>query len=269
MTQRSTQAFTLMELMIVVAIIGILAALVMPATSYALRIANEVKCDNNLSQIAKGMLLYRQEDGEERNPLAITDLIRQSGFSGRMFNCPMDASKGKDNYIGRRGLSVESNGPQYLRVYEPGCSYLYEASSETIAQSTALGKSTADVKFSDDDFDYFYRNLVARQSSENVKKIKDELSQEKFSWQAAKDNFQRFGNLKPNIRPNRSSDIGVADLGDPFPASEVPIVRCYWHEKWNSNNQDTSKKVRNISLAFNTFTSITYWEVAYNPNIPK
>ena len=51
-------AFTLVELLIVVAMAGVLAALLMPAFGMALSIANRTACTNNLKQLGIALRNY-------------------------------------------------------------------------------------------------------------------------------------------------------------------------------------------------------------------
>lgn len=61
--QNFTRAFTLVEIMIVVVIIGLLAALAIPAFSKARQITREKAITNNLRQIAAAAQQYLLEHG--------------------------------------------------------------------------------------------------------------------------------------------------------------------------------------------------------------
>jgi prepilin-type N-terminal cleavage/methylation domain-containing protein/prepilin-type processing-associated H-X9-DG protein len=57
------RAFTLLELLVVIAIIAILAALLLPVLAGAKRRAQETQCKNNLRQLTLSALMYLSEDG--------------------------------------------------------------------------------------------------------------------------------------------------------------------------------------------------------------
>ncbi len=77
--QRLTSAFTLIELVVVIAIISILAAILFPVFASAREKARQTTCASNLKQLGLGMLQYAQ-DYDEYVPCG-------TGTSGTLLGC--------------------------------------------------------------------------------------------------------------------------------------------------------------------------------------
>ncbi len=63
-SQRRGRAFTLIELMVVIAIIAILAALLLPTLGRAKKSVARAQCSNNLKQLALAINMYADEHGD-------------------------------------------------------------------------------------------------------------------------------------------------------------------------------------------------------------
>jgi len=89
---RADRAFTLMELLVVVAIIALLAALILPVLLQSRKHAQMGACINNLSQLGKAAMLYRDDyDGSYATHL--TQLLPYVKTLV-LFECPLDPTGG-------------------------------------------------------------------------------------------------------------------------------------------------------------------------------
>ncbi len=105
--QRRATAFTLIELLLVIAIIALLAAILFPVFARARENARRSSCQSNLKQIGLGIIQYVQ-DHDERYPRAAANNILTNGTSAaawafmvqpyikstQVFKCPSHSMDG-------------------------------------------------------------------------------------------------------------------------------------------------------------------------------
>jgi prepilin-type N-terminal cleavage/methylation domain-containing protein len=150
------RAFTLVELLIVIAILALLMGLLMPAVARARAKARQTKCENNLRQLSLALIMY-QGDHRGQLPDWLSNLFpdyvpyeRQS-----ILVCPSDTSGGADGSKPSAGRTdnhpvsenqyaetddIAGNTHTNRNLAITHCSYMYEF---TAAECTWLSWQTA------------------------------------------------------------------------------------------------------------------------------
>jgi prepilin-type N-terminal cleavage/methylation domain-containing protein len=93
-----TSAFTLLEMLTVIGIIAILAAILIPAVSASRERSHIAFCANNLGQIGKALMAYVNDHNDRLPPVSRTDsesawdieLLPYVGGVSNVFACPSD-----------------------------------------------------------------------------------------------------------------------------------------------------------------------------------
>ncbi|GIV08696.1 MAG: hypothetical protein KatS3mg019_0787 [Fimbriimonadales bacterium] len=118
-SQRRFRGFSLVELLVVIALITLLAAILLPALMSARRSAQRTACISNLRQIGLAVRMYR-DDYQELPPY----LSAVHAYTGdpRIFVCPVDPLEGKHEVRDTLGDAFRLEGNSYL---PSGVSYTY------------------------------------------------------------------------------------------------------------------------------------------------
>lgn len=249
--------FTLIEMLVVVAIISVLAAILLPTLSNVRQRAKFTSCLNNHRQIGLGLQQYINTDKKGLMPPWITLLLStpspKTPFIDNpgVFICPNDPSEGREG--GRpNDLRDKSSGvpisqfPNADRDNIDGgtneddgginCSYLFEFNSEECDWFPSEPQDMDDVE----------------NSVWNPIKEGPTLAQQYVTWYEAK-----MVHVKGSKR-----------LDPPEPAYHgyVPVTRCFWHVEWP--DLDHQDQILNLNYGWAVVVNQPWWERDYNPDLP-
>jgi len=224
----SQKAFTLIELLAIIAIIGVLAGLILPAVQKSREKARQSYCKNNLHQLALGIDMWKNDHGGAM-PQWLSSLYPQYVANQQSYICKSDNTKGMD---GSRPNDIE--GDQYAETDDNigrnginGCSYLYEF----CAAECKWYKSNPG-----------YLNKTPEEIDHNPG----------YSWCEVKISQMNFGD---------------AYHEEPYDPTAFPMIRCFWHHKERSFEviDDGIKSYQGLTInaayAGNIFEAPLKWEL--------
>lgn len=133
--RNSKSAFTLIELLTVIAIIGILAAILIPTVGAVKKRALKSQCASNLHQMGMALNLYINDnkqtlpDGTISNPnlqwiaTDLRDALKSYGMTYEMMYCKGNEAYVTANMTEANRTKIGSNGIPIGYIYLPGTTY--------------------------------------------------------------------------------------------------------------------------------------------------
>lgn len=200
------RAFTLVEMLAVIAIIGILAGLVFPAIQRAREKAKMAKCANNLKQFAHAIDLFQVEN--QRFPDWLSNLYPSYVSSKEMYLCPADYSTQGDKSPYNSHKGADGSMPCWLPDR-----YEFKETDDTRYNTEAdpAHPRNKDIEYCS--YLYEFANVICPSWAPG------------FNWQEIRKS-QLTG-------PSRSHNF-------------VPLVSCFWHQKRKGDTSDFVEGVKGV-----------------------
>lgn len=117
---KRTAGFTLIEMMVVVVIIAVLAAILLPVVFNARESAIKAKCITQMAEIGRAVAMYKQDFGgaypDNANPM---QKLVNAKLLGKVLTCPKDTDDKSDSYgasYNYWGYAAGSLSPEPLKT---------------------------------------------------------------------------------------------------------------------------------------------------------
>ncbi len=239
---RCKRAFTLVEMMAVMGILGVLLMILISSIGKYREKACQVSCKNNLRQFATALIVYRS-DHKDRNPNWLSNLYPMYIDTRELYVCKGDKSQGG---YGSKPPGNPGIGDQFDETDDNDAGNQWNISKH----STNFGRNV-DIHMCS----YLYEFCAAECSWQNAWLISewhvvDENGDGRYSWNEMKQGQLKYGNR-----------------GGSFSDSRLPIIRCFHHHDRSFTEASKTNGVvmeegitLNVGYAGNVFIAPLKWE---------
>lgn len=242
----SCRGFSLLELLAVVAIIGLLAGLMSPVVSKAREKARQADCKSNLRQFGTALVVYRA-DHDGANPGWMSNLYPEYIDDKSLYTCKSDLNRGQ----GRNRPAFLSDEAELSQT-----KYAETIDNASGARLVFAGGQPANTDIRANS--YFYEFSTAECSL-------------------------RPGETWAKYKQNQLANGDAASENQPYSTSRMPIIRCYHHanrgkipahpgHKDGTVNRNTTYEdsmTLNVAYAGNVFVAPLWWEGRVEPGWEK
>ncbi len=250
------QYFTLVEMLVVIAIIGILAGILLPVFSSARARGHETNCANNLKQLMVATVAYRQDYGDKALPRWLSGLYGSYLKNSDVYRCSADGNEKNtppENWKAR-------NDDHWQEIYDRQGNVGYDHGIIQYYPNAAVGNVSYFYEFPDVKCDWWHRDKTS---------IPTMNPSSEGTW---------FQVKMEQLRKGQKITEGGVDKIRTYSPDRFPVIRCFWHvddvedydadldnsfrNYWETSISipDNAEKVINASFNGNIFYSTATWE---------
>lgn len=235
-------AFTLIEMLTVVAIIGMLAGILLPAVMKARERGRQARCKNNLKQFAMSWQIYR-DDNQGAYPPWLSSLYPHFITSPEQYVCLSDRAQGEEGAKPKWMIEMFDKEDRFQESFD---------TKENNAM-VARGRNASIQRCS---YMYEFCNAPCEWYNGYVEGVRDLDGDGVMSWAEVK---------------ARQLEHGDAYHEWPYDPTTFPIIRCFHHRLErklrlrNPKDKPVDESQRGVTLniahAANIFESGVQWEL--------
>ena len=237
-SQAKYRGFTLVEMLVVIAIVSLLAGLILPALMGAKTKGKITACDNNLRQIHTSLVMYKDERYfvHKRRyvyPGRLFTLVEKREYiqDRDIFLCPLDGSRGAE------GGKPSGTQSQFSELDEMSLglrhSYMYE--------------------FSGVECSWGWGSYVGSSKGPPPTAVGDLINMHPplgiASWGDVKATQLKYGDTE---------NFKAMQAYTGYDETLFPVLRCFWHMRNPDETKDPN--VSNVALDGHIFKSYPQWE---------